>query len=196
MDTNSLLSSLELVFSQVEGHRVIVFDRASPYHAGAERLKRLRLIRRLTELAGAWLFVKERLDLALLVGADGLHLGENAPPADEYRAFPLRLSRACHDEKGLNAAHADMMTLSPVFDPISKTATAILGIQGFRDLVKGKGRRVYALGGIRPSLVGELRAAGASGFASLGGVFFADDPGASAKALVDAWDLASPGRPS
>jgi thiamine-phosphate pyrophosphorylase len=193
-DTDRVLAALRSVFSSVDGRRLIVLDRAPTFGevgpVGA-RFLRLEALRALTREAGAALFVKERADLALAVGADGLHLGERAIASRDARTFGLPLSRACHDREGLLAAEADLLLLSPVAAPSSKPLVGeALGVEGFGRLVSGLPRPtpVFALGGVTPALAGPLRAAGAGGLAVLGGVFGADSPGDAASELLAAWD--------
>lgn len=170
----------------------MVLDRAPAWAPAGPRLSRLQALRALTWEAGAALFVKERADLALAVGADGLHLGERSVPSRDARRFGLPLSRACHDLAGLVAAGSDLALLSPVAAPTSKPLVGeALGVEGFARIVAGSPRPatpVYALGGVTPALARPLREAGAHGLAVLGGVFGARDPGAAAAALIDAWD--------
>lgn len=191
-DTSSVVTALSAVFSAVDGHRLIVLDRAPAGAPAGPRLGRLEALRALTREAGAALFVKERADLALAVGADGLHLGERSVASRDARCFGLPLSRACHDRAGLLAAGSDLALLSPVASPSSKPLSGqVLGVDGFARCVSGlpqPAAAVYALGGVTPALARPLREAGARGLAVLGGVFGARDPGAAAVALLDAWD--------
>ena len=193
-----------------DGRRITVIDRwpdrwpdrgpdGRPDDANiAQRLAHLQLLRALTTAAGASLIVKGRGDLALTVGADGLHLGERSITTADARRFGLPIGRACHDLSGLLSCRADWATLSPVAAPISKAATsAPLGVEGFGNLLRalerlGGALPVYALGGIAVDLVGPLRAEGAAGIAVIGSVLQAKTPGRAANALLVAWDAAEP----
>lgn len=187
----SVIAALKSVFSKVDGRRLVILDRAPSSAAAGPRYFRLEALRELTGQAGAALFVKERADLALAVGADGLHLGERAIASRDARLFGLPLSRACHDRSGLIAADSDLALLSPVAAPSSKTLVGeALGVEGFSRLIAGLSLPVYALGGVTPALAGPLKRAGAAGLAVLGGVFGVPDPAAAAKGLLDAWDAA------
>ena len=187
-----MLKALAAVFAQIDGHRVIVLDRAPSTDATRPRLERLVALRELTRAAHAELFVKERADLARAVQADGLHLGEHGISSEDARRFGLRLSRACHDRAGLLRASSDLALLSPIAPPISGKAASgpLLGVDGFARAIAGLSVPVYALGGIEPDLIPALHRAGASGLAVLGGVFLAPDPGGAAAALLTAWDQA------
>lgn len=180
---------LDSVFCVVPGRRLVVLDRAPAHAPAGPRLRRLQLLRDLTRAAQATLLVKERADLALAVGADGLHLGERAMTAADARRFGLPLGRACHDRAGLLGSAADWALLSPVAAPLSKPRTSPpLTVDGFREATAGLGLPVYALGGIEPALAAPLRRAGAAGLAVIGAVFLAASPGLAAAELVGAWD--------
>jgi len=182
------------------GRDAMVLDRDRPPSAGGPsdrvRLERLRALRELTRRAGAILAVTARVDLALAVGADGVQLPERGlAPADVRAISPaLALGRSCHDREGLLAAAragADWATLSPVRAPWSKPAAfpphgphGPLGVDGFRAAVAGIELPVFALGGVGPDLVPALRAAGAHGVATIGGLVGQGDPGACARALL------------
>lgn len=167
----------------------MVFDRAPTSSPVGPRLDRLYTLRHLTRAAGATLFVKERADLALAVGADGLHLGEHGLASRDARTFGLLISRACHDRAGLERADNDLTLLSPVANPGSKPASGPpLGVDGFGRAIAGLTRPVYALGGIVPGLAAPLRRAGATGLAVLSGVLSAARPGPAALSLLQAWD--------
>ncbi len=193
-----LLAALDDVFSNCDGKRLAVIDRWPDAAAAGPRLAHLRSLRALTATAGAQLIVKGRGDLALAVGADGLHLGERSIKTTDARRFGLPVGGACHDLSGLITCRADWALLSPVAAPISKAATsAPLGVAGFGNLLSAlellsNPLPVYALGGVAVELVGPLRAAGAAGIAVIGSVLMADTPGRAAAELLTAWDAAEP----
>jgi thiamine-phosphate pyrophosphorylase len=196
-----LLAALDDVFSHCDGRRLTVVDRWPDDAAAGPRLAHLQALRALTAAAGAQLIVKGRGDLALAVGADGLHLGERSITTADARRFGLPTGRACHDLSGLIACQADWALLSPVAAPISKAATsAPLGVAGFGNLLSALELLsyplpVYALGGVAVELVGPLRAAGAAGIAVIGSVLLAARPGRAAAELLAAWDAAEPELP-
>jgi thiamine-phosphate pyrophosphorylase len=139
-------------------------------------------------------FVNGRLDVALLVGAH-LHLPVDGPTPAEVRPHLPQgrwVSAAVHDEAELDrAAGADLLLLSPVFSPSSKSADGrpTLGREGYARLRARSSCPALALGGIRAdrlALLGPLE-----GAAVQGAVLGAPDPAAAARALLVA--LAHPG---
>lgn len=194
-----LLEGLAATFERVPGEVVRVIERCAG--GGPElaetpsRRAWLEALAGLTRAAGAELLVSRRLDLAVALGLDGVHLPEDALPAEAVRAaFPgLVLGRSCHDRAGLERAArvADFALLSPLAAPHSKPATApALGTAGFAAALEGVSIPVFALGGVTVEHLGPLRRAGAAGVALLGGAFDADSPRAVAarvEAIHTAW---------
>lgn len=144
--------------------------------------QRLAFGRRLVAAAHAreQLFaVNDRMDLALLLDADGLHLGEHSVTPDDARRLvgaELWISRACHGAAEAQARGADAIVLSPVMAP--RKGNPPLGVQGLenaRRIAGGPPPLLYALGGIDADNAAECLRAGADGVAAIGSVM-ADDP--------------------
>jgi len=161
----------------------------------ADRLHLSEAIAARCRAAGATCLVNDRADVALAVGADGVHLAGGDPWPDDPAAG-LRVGRSCHTPGELVTAAtrgtADYATFSPVFATASKPGYGPgLGIDGLAAgclAVAGVGSRlaVYALGGIGPGQAAACVAAGATGIAVMGIVMRADDPGAVVTSLRDA----------
>ncbi len=161
-----------------------------------QRLALGRELRRLTEEQKQALFVNDRLDLALLLGADGVHLGERSVGLEEARlafgqgredarlAFgvdsgspqgraPSFWSCSAH---GLNALEAgpSAWLLSPILD--ERKGRAPLGLEaltrGRAELTRFSVRpKLFALGGVRAGSAAECLRAGADGVAAIGAVW-------------------------
>jgi thiamine-phosphate pyrophosphorylase len=145
-----------------------------------------RALRRLLGGAdGGWLGVHDRGHLALLCGADGLHLGFRSlapaelPPA--YRLLAIGLSAHAGDAPSRWAA-CDYLFFGPVRPTASKAG--MLAPTGFDGLAHAATRApapLWALGGIAPEDVPQALAAGARGVATLGGILAAPDPAEAAR---------------
>jgi thiamine-phosphate pyrophosphorylase len=147
--------------------------------------------RRAAERSGRPLqvIVNRRIDVALAIAADGVHLGFDAlPPAETAGLMPEGASigvstHAADEVRAARAAGADYVHLAPIWDPLSKPAErAALGLVGLREACR-HGLPVLAQGGVTPERCPELRRAGAGGVAVTGCILQADDPGAAAAAL-------------
>jgi len=149
--------------------------------AGAERAGR-----------SVQVLVNRRIDVALAVGADGVHLGfDGAPPSAARRLLGEErlVSAACHAPAEVDAAEgADTVHLAPVFAPLSKPASRTpLGLEALARAACSR-REVLAQGGITPDNAGACVAAGARGVAVTGSILGAGDPVAATAALRAALD--------
>lgn len=120
------------------------------------------------------LVVNDRLDVALALGAAGVHLGTRSiPPASVRRqvAKDFLVGVSCHSlEEALAAesAQADYIVLGPVFETLSKLAYGPpLGLEKLREVTAGVKIPVLALGGITVERVKPCLEAGATGIAGI-----------------------------
>ncbi|HLV68740.1 MAG TPA: thiamine phosphate synthase [Polyangiaceae bacterium] len=134
-----------------------------------------RALRDVARAFGQWLIVNDRLDLAVLLGADAVHLGEGGVATDEARrlfgAGPV--FRACHDPAAALVTDADAVLLSPIHE--ARKGRPALGLGALHAAAQGRAR-VYALGGVTSERSAECRRAGAAGVAAIGAVFGDADP--------------------
>lgn len=143
--------------------------------------------------ASEQLVIASDVELAVAVGALGVHLAAGDPWPDEGQLLTdgrqLLVGRSCHSEVELRDAHqrrADYATLSPVFPTISKPGYGpALGTDGLDRLCRSvPDLPVVALGGIGPGRVGPCLDAGAVGVAVMGAVMRAGDPAHLVASLV------------
>jgi thiamine-phosphate pyrophosphorylase len=144
--------------------------------------------------AGTLFFVNDRFDLALLAGADGVHLGQEDLPPERLPAearAALLVGRSSHTLE--HAAHAarepvDYVAFGPLFGTASKESPyAARGVAWLRRVVAEVAPLpVVAIGGIDAQHAGEALAAGARGVAVISAVAGAADPEAATRALVRA----------
>ena len=116
--------------------------------------------------------------LAAHVRAHGLHLPEHDAargPASGARAWLKRrrtvLTASAHGARGLARAHeigADAVLLAPIYPTRSHPGRASLGLTRARTLLRRARLPVYALGGVTPDKIDQLRAAGFAGLAGIG----------------------------
>lgn len=127
-----------------------------------------RVLRTMAREAGALFLVNDRIDLALAVEADGVHLGPDDMPLPEARRLlgPHRLLGAsCGDVQEARAAYragADYIGAGAVFGTATKSdAGAAIGLDALRTMVDATPLPVAAVGGINASNVASVIAAGA-----------------------------------
>ncbi len=131
--------------------------------------------RRAVEAFGGSLniLINSRADVAVAAGAQGVHLpARGIPPAAIRRRFGDRVTigvstHSIEEIRRAAAEGADYATFSPIYVTPSKAAFG--PPQGLAALEQATrfGLPIIALGGIRPEVVGEVLAAGASGVAAI-----------------------------
>lgn len=145
------------------------------------------LARRLISVLTVPLFINDRLDVALAVGAAGVHLGrEDLPPRLARRIVPAEfvIGASVGDltevERG---ASADYWGIGPLHRSVTKSdAGPALGWQGARALLaQSGGRPCVLIGGVRP---GDAADASGAGFAGV----------AVARGILEPWDTAAAAR--
>ena len=151
-----------------------------PVRGLLDMAKRLRSV---TAEFGARLFINGRVDVALAVEADGVHLGGNSIPADAARKIcgeRLMIGVSTHSVEEAVAAReagADFVTFGPVYETPSKMAYGKkpLGLPALSLAAERAGIPVFAIGGVKTGNVREVMDAGAYGAALISAVFGADD---------------------
>lgn len=132
-------------------------------------------LRRLTTDVDASLIVNDRLDVALAVEADGVHLGRHSLPIERARvliASGMVIGYSAHSEAEIAHAAirgADYCSLSPILPPISKPSERpALGIEGLARAASRSILPVVGLGGVTAENAPEILRAGAAGIATSG----------------------------
>jgi len=126
--------------------------------------------REITEKHNLMLTINDRLDIALLVKADGVHLPEKSVPISVIKSkFPdLIVGKSCHSvECAINSEKegADYIFFSPIFYVENKGKP--VGIEGLKEVVNVVNIPVYALGGITKENMEEVLKAGVYGIAGI-----------------------------
>jgi thiamine-phosphate pyrophosphorylase len=148
-------------------------------------------LRDLTARYGASLLINDRIDIALAVVADGVHLGEHSLPTSVARRLlgsEATIGRSTHRVEDIvqaAAEGADFVTFSPIyFTPSKAPYGQPQGLAPLRRACAASRLPVLALGGIRQDRIRAVRAAGASGVALISAVLTAADPEAATRALL------------
>ena len=167
MKLHVLVDDLETARLAVEGGATVVQWRLKNAPR-VDVVERGRATRSLCARYGVPFVVNDDVEAALMLGADGVHLGrgdEGADAAKEH-GLMLGLSAATVDEARASDGRADYIGAGPVWATPSKPdAAAPLGIDGLRELCAAVSTPVIAIGGIDASNAGDCIRAGASGVA-------------------------------
>lgn len=134
--------------------------------------------------AGAFLVANDRVDVALVAGLDGVHLGQLSMAPAVVRPLLHQgtwVGVSVHDpvEAQAAGADADYLVVGTVFATAShpgRTGSGPAGVARVRAVV---GLPLFATGGVTAERVPEVVAAGAQGVAVLRGIWSRDDPAAA-----------------
>ena len=136
------------------------------------------------------LIINDRLDVALAVGADGVHLGQSDMELCDARRiaganFIIGISaESVADAMAAAAAGADYLGISPVFATPTKTDTAPpLGLEGIRAIRAAVSLPLVGIGGINQDNASAVLQAGADGVAVVSAIVSAACPRSAAAAL-------------
>lgn len=142
---------------------------------------------------GVPLIVNDRVDVALAVGAAGVHLGQTDMPAARARALlgpTAVIGLSVESEAQARAAEAepvDYLGVSPVFATSTKPDAGLpWGLEGLRRLRALSRHPLAAIGGIGLDNAEAVMAAGAQGVAVVSALCAAPDPESSARLLLAA----------
>lgn len=136
------------------------------------------------------LLINDRIDVALAVGANGVHIGQQDVPypiAREILGPQAVIGLSIENEKQALEAEkfeVDYLGLSPIYTTPTKTDTAHpLGLDGLRKIRQISSHRLIAIGGINSENASNVIAAGADGLAVVSAICSAHNPFYAAKTL-------------
>ena len=150
--------------------------------------------RRKCDELGVLMLMNDHVDIALAVGADGVHLGQDDMPLEAARriAPELILGRSTHSvEQALEAQAqgADYVNLGPVFPTRTKnTPVQPLGLEIIRNAAPKLSIPFSVMGGVKEHNIPQLYDAGARIFAMVTELTQADDVAAKARAMRALWE--------
>lgn len=182
-------SELEVVRQALAGGATAIQLRGKDW-SGRELYRVGRELRQATREAGALLLVNDRLDVALAVEADGVHLGQEDLPAAEARRLggPGFLIGVTAEtvEQGVaaEAEGADYLGTRAVFPTSTKAYREPMGVAALAQLVRAVSIPVVAIGGIKAKNARQVLATGVAGLAVVSAVVAAEDVRAAAAQLA------------
>ena len=146
-------------------------------------------LRALTRRYRAHLLVNDRIDVALAVEADGVHLGQNSFSVEDARRLlgaGKLIGVSTHSQPEITAAReADFIVFGPVYYTPSKAAYGEpQGLDRLRVAVAHSALPVIAIGGIKTARVPEVLKTGAHGVAMISALSAAPDPAKAARELL------------
>lgn len=191
-DQQDLATLVQVVAESVQGGVTMVQlrEKHGDIRAFIERANALKAI-----LAGTGvpLIINDRVDVALAVDADGVHLGQSDMPAaiarqligpDKILGLSIESSQQLAESQQLDL---DYIGLSAIFATPTKTNTSMhWGLDGLVDTLQKTALPVVAIGGINQGNIREVAATGVHGIALVSAICHADDPCLAAREIVEA----------
>ncbi|HYL60716.1 MAG TPA: thiamine phosphate synthase [Candidatus Acidoferrales bacterium] len=139
---------------------------------------------------GAIFIVNDRVDIAMLAGADGVHLGQHDLPLEAARRVAgdaMIVGISTHNVEQARAAEtggADYIGFGPMYPGGLKNITLGKGLAALREMRAAVKIPIVAIGGITEARVPELLDAGADAAAIITDVLDAPDVGAKVRAIL------------
>jgi thiamine-phosphate pyrophosphorylase len=147
--------------------------------------------RRLCNRYQAALLINDRVDVALAIDAAGVQLGKTSLPLPDARALLGNnrfIGASVHSPEEAQDAErgdADFIVFGPVYFTPSKAAFgAPQGVPALKKIVAITRLPVYAIGGIKPDNIQEVRIAGVKGVALISAILEAPNPKEAAETII------------
>jgi thiamine-phosphate pyrophosphorylase len=147
-----------------------------------ELLALARELRAVTAEFRAKLFINDRVDVAVSVDADGVHLGHQSMPPQAVRKIVgsrMQIGVSTHDPEEAKSAQdggADFITYGPIYITPSKAGLGDpVGPESINDVVKIVDIPVFGLGGIKSGNIDSVVQNGAFGVSMISEIFASDD---------------------
>lgn len=146
-------------------------------------------VKKITRKYNVPLIINDRLDIALLVGADGVHLGQSDLPCKEVRKlagddFIIGVSAAAVDEAvKAQADGADYLGVGAMYQTATKTNTRPVTIEKLKEIISSVNIPIVAIGGINLKTIPDFQGVNLNGFAVVSAVVASQDIELAAKNL-------------
>lgn len=180
---------IDCVREALEGGVTLVQYRAKTA-SSAEMYAEALQLKALCDSFNVPLIINDRLDIAMAVGAAGVHLGQDDLPCAAARKLlgeDYIIGVSAHNPAEAKAAlqsGADYLGCGAVFGTATKADVKKLGTDGLMAICREKGLPVVGIGGVTADNYREVRAAGADGAAIVSGILAQPDISATVEAIA------------
>lgn len=180
---------IDCVREALEGGVTLVQYRAKTA-SSAEMYNEALQLKALCDSFKVPLIINDRLDIAMAVGAAGVHLGQDDLPCAAARKLlgeDYIIGVSAHNPAEAKAAlqsGADYLGCGAVFGTATKADVKKLGTDGLAAICKAKGLPVVGIGGVTADNYREVRAAGADGAAIVSGILAQPDIRTTVEAIA------------
>lgn len=180
---------IDCVREALEGGVTLVQYRAKTA-SSAEMYNEALQLKALCDSFNVPLIINDRLDIAMAVGAAGVHLGQDDLPCAAARRIlgeDYLIGVSAHNPAEAKTAlqsGADYLGCGAVFGTATKADVKKLGTEGLTAICREKGLPVVGIGGVTADNYREVRAAGADGAAIVSGILAQPDIRATVRAIA------------
>ncbi len=180
---------IDCVREALEGGVTLVQYRAKTA-SSAEMYAEALQLKALCDSFNVPLIINDRLDIAMAVGAAGVHLGQDDLPCAAARRIlgeDYIIGVSAHNPAEARAAlqsGADYLGCGAVFGTATKADVKNLGTDGLAAICREKGLPIVGIGGVTADNYREVRAAGADGAAIVSGILAQPDIRATVEAIA------------
>lgn len=180
---------IDCVREALEGGVTLVQYRAKTA-SSAEMYAEAQELKALCDSFKVPLIINDRLDIAMAVGAAGVHLGQDDLPCAAARRIlgeDYLIGVSAHNPAEAKAAlqsGADYLGCGAVFGTATKADVKKLGTEGLTAICREKGLPVVGIGGVTADNYREVRAAGADGAAIVSGILAQPDIRTTVRAIA------------
>lgn len=189
-------STLEIVRAAVRGGVSCVQLREKTCST-REFIEEALKLKAFLDSSGVALIINDRVDVALAVAADGVHLGQSDMPLAAARSIVgdsmvIGISaESMRDAVEAESGGADYLGVSPIFATPTKTDTAApLGLAGLQAIRRAVKIPLVGIGGLNRGNAAEVVRSGADGVAVVSAIVAAEDPEQAARDLTREIDRA------
>jgi len=147
----------------------------------------------ITKRYGVPLVIDDRVDVALAVGAEGVHVGQTDMPVKEARqlmgADKIIGATTKTVPQALEAYEqgADYLGVGAIYPTTTKVVTILTSVDTLKAIVKAVPIKVNAIGGLNKDNIGVLKGSGISGICAVSAIMKATDPEKATRELKQAF---------
>ena len=147
----------------------------------------------ITKRYGVPLIIDDRVDVALAIGAEGVHVGQTDMPVKMARALmgPDKIVGATTKTvpQALEAYEqgADYLGVGAIYPTTTKVVTILTSVDTLKEIVKSVPLRVNAIGGLNKDNIGILKGSGIAGICAVSAIMKAADPELATRELKQAF---------
>lgn len=188
------VGSLDWTIAEAAAGGASIFQLREKSMPDRELISRAKQVRIWTRKANSLFIVNDRPDIARLVEADGVHLGQDDLPVREARRIlgpDAIVGVSTHSLPQVRQAildGADYLGVGPTFPSTTKSFETLAGLEFVREAFSATSLPAFALGGISPENIAQAIKAGANRVAVSAAVAAADEPRDAVRLLMDSLD--------